>query len=80
MLAINYKHVYNTVNELNKTHKKGTDMKTLTVRQARKVLFYISCEKADNLRRELFNIHEQDKPLTGDLLTQFYTIAPQGVN
>ena len=55
-------------------------MKTLTVRQARTILFSINGDKADNLRRELFNIHEQDKPLEGDLLAQFYTIAPQGVN
>lgn len=54
-------------------------MKTLTVRQARSILFTINCDKADNLRRELFNIHEQDKPLTGDLLVQFNAIA-EGVN
>ena len=55
-------------------------MKTLTVRQARTILFSINCEKADKLRRELFDIYEQDKPLSGDLLAQFYTIAPQGAN
>lgn len=54
-------------------------MKTLTVRQARTILFNINSEKADKLRRELFNLQEQDKPLTGDLLVQFNAIT-EGVN
>lgn len=49
-------------------------MKKVTVRKARSVLFDINCDKADKLRRELFDIYEQDKPLTGDLLVQFYAI------
>lgn len=54
---------------------KGNEMKKVTVRQARTILFSINCDKADILRRELFKIHEQDKPLTGDLLVQFYKIT-----
>lgn len=50
-------------------------MKQVTVRKARSVLFGINCKKADKLRRELFDIYEQDKPLTGDLLVRFYAIV-----
>ena len=50
-------------------------MKQVTVRKARSVLFGINCDKADKLRRELFDIYEQDKPLTGDLLNQFVKIT-----
>lgn len=50
-------------------------MNNVTVRQARSILFSINSDKADSLRREPFNLQEQDSPLTGDLLSQFTKIT-----
>lgn len=47
----------------------------ITARQARAILFSISSEAADVLRREFFEIEDQDAPLSPDQLERFLDVA-----
>jgi len=47
----------------------------ITARQARAILFSLSSEAVDDLRRELFEIADQDAPLSPDQLERFLDVA-----
>jgi hypothetical protein len=43
----------------------------ITTREARYQLFQIDSKEADTLRRELFDINEQDEPLPAEFVSRF---------
>jgi hypothetical protein len=43
----------------------------ITTREARYQLFQIDSKEADTLRRELFDINEQDAPLPAEFVSRF---------
>ena len=43
----------------------------ITTREARHQLFQIDTNEANTLRRELFNIYEQDEPLPAEFVNRF---------